>query len=78
MKMRRPGVVDSIIVLWLVGWTGSDFVKAWNHHSPKIVGEGMCFALALFLMLLTSLELKPRGLNNGSVGPAPDDRSKAR
>lgn len=60
VRKSRISIIDGAIVVWLVCWSGFDFIRAWRRHSPYTVGEGIFFALAIVLMLITPFELKDR------------------
>ncbi len=58
VRKSRISLIDGAIVVWLVCWSGFDFVRAWRRHSPYTIGEGIFFALAIVLMLILPFELK--------------------
>lgn len=60
VRKSRISITDAAIVIFLVCWSGFDFIRAWRRHSPYTVGEGIFFALAIVLMLITPFELKHR------------------
>lgn len=60
VRKSRISIIDGAIVVWLVCWSGFDFIRAWRRHSPYTVGEGIFFALAIVLILITPFELKHR------------------
>ena len=50
--LKSPGLLSLIVVpLWLVCWSGSDFIKSWYRHDGHMVGEGVFLAVAILLML---------------------------
>ena len=66
MRKRDASIIERGIGLWLVCWTGFDFVESLRRHGSHTVREGIFFALAVILMLATVIKFKAQNQDSES------------